>query len=78
MSKILQLAFSGLRRANKNFITSVSRQYAKAAYEADGKTKVSIFNTEQDYGLMITGFSQYGFRLNNDMVIIGPMAIFPR
>lgn len=78
MAKVLQLAFSGLRRANKNFITSASRQYAKAAYEADGKTKVSILNTEQEYGLMITGFSQYGFRLNNDMVIVGPMAIFPR
>uniref|UniRef100_A0A0K8URV5 NADH dehydrogenase [ubiquinone] 1 alpha subcomplex assembly factor 3 n=1 Tax=Bactrocera latifrons TaxID=174628 RepID=A0A0K8URV5_BACLA len=78
MAKVLQFAFSGLRRMNKNLITSPSRQYAKAAYEADGKTKVSILNTEQEYGLMITGFSQYGFRLNNDMVIVGPMAIFPR
>ncbi|XP_055917429.1 NADH dehydrogenase [ubiquinone] 1 alpha subcomplex assembly factor 3 [Eupeodes corollae] len=48
------------------------------AYEADGKTKVNILNKELDLGLMVNGFSQYGFRLNNDMVIIGPMAIFPR
>ncbi|CAD7012442.1 NADH dehydrogenase [ubiquinone] 1 alpha subcomplex assembly factor 3 [Ceratitis capitata] len=78
MAKVLQFALGGLRRTNRNFITSATRQYVKAAYEADGKTKVSIFNTEQDHGLMITGFSQYGFRLNNDMVIMGPMAIFPR
>ncbi|XP_054739500.1 NADH dehydrogenase [ubiquinone] 1 alpha subcomplex assembly factor 3 [Anastrepha obliqua] len=78
MAKVLQFAFGGLRRLNKNIITSASRQYVKAAYDADGKTKVSIFNTEQDHGLMITGFSQFGFRLNNDMVIMGPMAIFPR
>lgn len=49
-----------------------------AAYEADGKTKVNILNKELDLGLMVNGFSQYGFRLNNDMVIMGPMAIFPR
>ncbi|EDW74788.1 uncharacterized protein Dwil_GK15710 [Drosophila willistoni] len=48
------------------------------AYEGDGKTKVSIFNTQTDLGLMITGYSQYGFRLNNDMVLIGPITVFPR
>ncbi|KAH8322572.1 hypothetical protein KR074_007176 [Drosophila pseudoananassae] len=48
------------------------------AYDHDGKTKVSIFNTETDLGLMITGYSQYGFRLNNDMVLIGPISVFPR
>ncbi|KAH8253192.1 hypothetical protein KR032_004065 [Drosophila birchii] len=53
------------------------RPYSKA-YDHDGKTKVSIFNTETDLGLMITGYSQYGFRLNNDMVLIGPISVFPR
>ncbi|KAH8401290.1 hypothetical protein KR009_004397 [Drosophila setifemur] len=48
------------------------------AYDHDGKTKVSIFNTETDLGLMVTGYSQYGFRLNNDMVLIGPITVFPR
>ncbi|XP_067628472.1 NADH dehydrogenase [ubiquinone] 1 alpha subcomplex assembly factor 3 isoform X2 [Eurosta solidaginis] len=78
MAKLLQFAFGSLRRFNKNLLSQPSRQYVEAAYEGDGKTKVSILNTEEEYGLMITGFSQYGFRLNNDMTIIGPMAIFPR
>ncbi|KAH8414680.1 hypothetical protein KR222_002923 [Zaprionus bogoriensis] len=48
------------------------------AYDYDGKTKVSIFNTETNVGLMITGYSQYGFRLNNNMVLLGPITVFPR
>lgn len=48
------------------------------AYDCDGKTKVNIFNTQQDLGIMITGYSQYGFRLNNDIVVIGPIAVFPK
>ncbi|XP_034477950.1 NADH dehydrogenase [ubiquinone] 1 alpha subcomplex assembly factor 3 [Drosophila innubila] len=48
------------------------------AYDYDGKTKVSIFNTETDNGLMVTGYSQYGFRLNNNMVLLGPISVFPR
>jgi NADH dehydrogenase [ubiquinone] 1 alpha subcomplex assembly factor 3 len=27
---------------------------------------------------MINSFSQLGFRLNNEMMVVGPMAIFPR
>lgn len=61
---------------NQNISTTNTRFYS--AYEHDGKTKVSIFNTETDIGLMITGYSQYGFRLNNDMVLLGPIAVFPR
>ncbi|KAH8309664.1 hypothetical protein KR059_012991 [Drosophila kikkawai] len=57
--------------------TPFCRPFSKA-YDHDGKTKVSIFNTETDLGLMITGYSQYGFRLNNDMVLIGPISVFPR
>ncbi|KAH8272938.1 hypothetical protein KR018_011646 [Drosophila ironensis] len=56
---------------------SLPAKFSKA-YDHDGKTKVSIFNTETDMGLMITGYSQYGFRLNNDMVLIGPITVFPR
>ncbi|SPP73155.1 blast:NADH dehydrogenase [Drosophila guanche] len=57
--------------------TGLAVNFSKA-YDYDGKTKVSIFNTETDLGLMITGYSQYGFRLNNDMVLIGPISVFPR
>lgn len=61
----------------RNLFTSISRQSSKA-YDHDGKTKINIFNTQQDLGIMITGYSQYGFRMNNDMVVIGPVAVFPR
>ncbi|XP_055856104.1 NADH dehydrogenase [ubiquinone] 1 alpha subcomplex assembly factor 3 [Episyrphus balteatus] len=64
-------------RSKAPVVISALRTYG-TAYEADGKTKVNILNKELDLGLMINGFSQYGFRLNNDMVIVGPMAIFPR
>ncbi|KAK7868391.1 hypothetical protein R5R35_013678 [Gryllus longicercus] len=48
------------------------------SYEGDGKTTVSILNTDPSTGLMIDSYSQMGFRLNNGMVVIGPMAIFPK
>lgn len=58
-------------------ISTAAARLSKA-YDYDGKTKVSIFNTETDMGLMVTGYSQYGFRLNNNMVLLGPISIFPR
>lgn len=61
----------------KQKISTINTRF-NSAYEHDGKTKVSIFNTETDIGLMITGYSQYGFRLNNDMVLLGPITVFPR
>jgi NADH dehydrogenase [ubiquinone] 1 alpha subcomplex assembly factor 3 len=48
------------------------------AYEGDGKTSATVLNTEEGAGLMIDSFSQTGFRLNNGMLVVGPMAIFPR
>ncbi|XP_028169242.1 NADH dehydrogenase [ubiquinone] 1 alpha subcomplex assembly factor 3 isoform X2 [Ostrinia furnacalis] len=50
----------------------------KAAYEGDGKTTVRVINQEQDLGLMIDSYATYGFRLNNGITVLGPMAIFPR
>uniref|UniRef100_A0A1A9WW31 NADH dehydrogenase [ubiquinone] 1 alpha subcomplex assembly factor 3 n=1 Tax=Glossina brevipalpis TaxID=37001 RepID=A0A1A9WW31_9MUSC len=61
----------------RNINTSGVWRHSKA-YDCDGKTKVNIFNTQQELGVMITGYSQYGFRLNNDMVVIGPIAVFPK
>lgn len=49
-----------------------------SSYEGDGKTTVNILNNEDGINLMIDGFSQAGFRLNNDMTVLGPMVIFPR
>ncbi|XP_026313914.1 NADH dehydrogenase [ubiquinone] 1 alpha subcomplex assembly factor 3 [Hyposmocoma kahamanoa] len=50
----------------------------KAAYEGEGKMTVRIINQEQDLGLMIDSYATYGFRLNNGITVLGPMAIFPR
>ncbi|CAH1183576.1 unnamed protein product [Phaedon cochleariae] len=48
------------------------------AYEGEGKTSVHILNKDSDLGIMIDGYSQVGFRLNNDMTVLGSMLIFPR
>lgn len=48
------------------------------SYHGDGKTKVNILNQELELGLLINSYSQFGFRLNNGLNVIGPMAIFPR
>ncbi|XP_061391798.1 NADH dehydrogenase [ubiquinone] 1 alpha subcomplex assembly factor 3 [Musca vetustissima] len=61
----------------RNLFQSATKLHSKA-YDYDGKTKIDIFNTQQDLGIMITGYSQFGFRMNNDMVVIGPVAVFPR
>ena len=37
-----------------------------------------VLNKELDRGLMIDAYSQAGFRLNNGINVVGPMAIFPR
>lgn len=65
----------GIIRRN---LCQTSTRLSSKAYDYDGKTKIDIFNTQQDLGIMITGYSQFGFRMNNDMVVIGPVAVFPR
>lgn len=65
----------GLIRRN---LHQSSSKLSSKAYDYDGKTKIDIFNTQQDLGIMITGYSQFGFRMNNDMAVIGPVAVFPR
>ncbi|XP_075166643.1 NADH dehydrogenase [ubiquinone] 1 alpha subcomplex assembly factor 3 [Haematobia irritans] len=59
-------------------LSQTSVRLSSKAYDYDGKTKIDIFNTQQELGIMITGYSQFGFRMNNDMVVIGPVAVFPR
>ncbi|KAF0761096.1 NADH dehydrogenase [Aphis craccivora] len=47
------------------------------AYENDGKTYVSMLNNNNiREGIMISGYSQYGFRLNNGFVVLGPVVCF--
>ncbi|EAT39375.1 AAEL008811-PA [Aedes aegypti] len=75
MHSVLRLRTAFRSTIAKNICTSHVRQ---STYEGDGKTSVSILNREADAGLLINSFSQVGFRLSNDMKVIGPMAIFPR
>ncbi|XP_049883935.1 NADH dehydrogenase [ubiquinone] 1 alpha subcomplex assembly factor 3 [Pectinophora gossypiella] len=56
----------------------LSQVRTKAAYEGEGKMTVRVINQEQDLGLMIDSYATYGFRLNNGITVLGPVAIFPR
>ncbi|XP_059046856.1 NADH dehydrogenase [ubiquinone] 1 alpha subcomplex assembly factor 3 [Achroia grisella] len=61
--------------AKKPFLSVVRH---KAAYEGEGKTTVRILNQDTELGLMIDSYSTYGFRLNNGVTVLGPMAIFSK
>ncbi|KAM3956212.1 NADH dehydrogenase [ubiquinone] 1 alpha subcomplex assembly factor 3 [Aphomia sociella] len=60
---------------SKSFLSVVRH---KAAYEGEGKTTVRVLNQDPDVGLMIDSYATHGFRLNNGVTVLGPMAIFPR
>lgn len=47
-------------------------------YDGDGKTSVSVLNKDLDNGIMINAISKLGFRLNNDLLVVGPVIIFPK
>lgn len=49
-----------------------------AAYEGDGKTTVSVLNKERGDMLLVDSYSTAGFRLNNGLFVVGPVALFPR
>lgn len=72
------LSKSSIRALGKYLNFARYLNQGTSSYEGDGKTSVSIMNNELDAGLMINGFSQIGFRLNNGFMVLGPMAIFPR
>lgn len=77
VSRAYQVPLLSQTLVRRQAISTTAKGLSKA-YDYDGKTKVSIFNTETDMGLMVTGYSQYGFRLNNNMVLLGPISVFPR
>lgn len=64
--------------AGRQLHTAQTPALCTSTYHGDGKTKVNILNRELELGLMINSYSQVGFRLNNELRVIGPMAIFPR
>lgn len=47
------------------------------AYDGDGKTYVSMLNHNNiKEGVMISAYSQFGFRLNNNFQVLGPIICF--
>ncbi|VVC27848.1 NDUFAF3/Mth938 domain-containing protein [Cinara cedri] len=47
------------------------------AYDNDGKTYVSMLNNNNiREGVMISSYSQFGFRLNNNFQVLGPIICF--
>lgn len=80
MQKITRLLanLSRHQRCQHRSIATAQPSAGTNTYDGDGKTKVNILNRELDLGLMINSYSQYGFRLNNELKVVGPMAIFPR
>uniref|UniRef100_A0A023G5R3 NADH dehydrogenase [ubiquinone] 1 alpha subcomplex assembly factor 3 n=2 Tax=Amblyomma TaxID=6942 RepID=A0A023G5R3_AMBTT len=48
------------------------------AYEGDGKTTVTVLNQERGDMLLVNSYSPAGFRMNNGLFIVGPVALFPR
>ncbi|KAG8196699.1 hypothetical protein JTE90_023208 [Oedothorax gibbosus] len=47
-------------------------------YEGDGKTTVTLLNRDHKHLIMVNSLSPHGFRLNNGIFAVGPMAVFPR
>jgi len=64
-----------LSSARRGFSTSVAK--LDAAYDGPGKTTVSILNETMKDKTMVDAYSQQGFVLNNNMRVMGPMAVFP-
>ncbi|KAG8226363.1 hypothetical protein J437_LFUL007720 [Ladona fulva] len=62
-----------------NFAKGGSYQAARQhSLDSEGKTSMTIMNAEPNAPLMVDSYSQYGFRLNNGLAVIGPMIIFPK
>ncbi|KAL3281734.1 hypothetical protein HHI36_004938 [Cryptolaemus montrouzieri] len=61
-----------------NLRRNIHQTIIRKCYDGEGKTTATILNNEADFGLMIDGYSEVGFRLNNNVTVLGPMLIFPR
>ncbi|XP_045595619.1 NADH dehydrogenase [ubiquinone] 1 alpha subcomplex assembly factor 3 isoform X2 [Procambarus clarkii] len=55
-----------------------SQQQCLQSSDRDPGSIVKVLNLDVDAGLMVDAYSQLGFRLNNGMSVIGPIAIFPK
>ncbi|KAK5646253.1 hypothetical protein RI129_004717 [Pyrocoelia pectoralis] len=65
-------------KQSTRFISANQSKHYGSSYEGDGKTTAHILNNDADSGLLINGISEVGFRLNNNITVLGPMVIFPR
>ncbi|KAL2725147.1 NADH dehydrogenase ubiquinone 1 alpha subcomplex assembly factor 3 [Vespula squamosa] len=56
----------------------VLQNVRRQAYDGPGKTTVTILNKNETSLLLITGYNQTGFTLNNGIKMIGPMVLFSK
>jgi len=75
LRNLLRSNAAALKRFYKESLPIISVRHH--SYDPDGKTTVELLNKNLEV-LMIDSYSQVGFRLNNGMYVLGPMAIFPR
>lgn len=60
-------------------VKSIPKLYfSRSAYDPDGKTVTNVLNSDETAPLMINGYSVMGFRLNNGIFVVGPIALFPQ
>ncbi|KAG1655467.1 NADH dehydrogenase [ubiquinone] 1 alpha subcomplex assembly factor 3 [Nymphon striatum] len=72
-----KIAIKTGERVSKYFFNHMKQRfYCSHVANPDFKTSVNIINSE-DSQFMINSYSNLGFRLNNGLYILGPMAIFP-
>ncbi|OQR78544.1 hypothetical protein BIW11_06337 [Tropilaelaps mercedesae] len=56
----------------------INKTFMKGAYEGDGQTTMSSLNETQGLKILLNSYSTMGFRLSNNMFVIGSIAVFPR
>ena len=85
MSYVLRRSLVSFMKIINNYMkpVSVSRTLTTSStladnYEGDGKTTVTILNREHKHLIMIDTYNNYGFRLNNGIFAVGPLAVFPK
>lgn len=73
----LRSAGRRLRTAGRCALATPAPRRSVGAYDNDGKTYVSMLNNHNiGEGIMISGYTQYGFRLNNNFMVLGPVVCF--
>lgn len=83
LQRLISMSFKSMNVLRPNYVLKTLKKTLhvqsplQSAYDGDGKTYVSILNSDQDAPLMIDGYSMMGFRLNNGLFVVGPVALFP-